>query len=100
MQEDSGEMITSLNATTLMMGSPDYKERFRAEYYQLVIRYKKLKAMLSKWDRGELDYTPACGRGVYSLQESAMLNYMAVLEKRAELENIEVDSDYVWIGEE
>lgn len=32
--------------TAEMMMSKDYKERFRAEYCQVVIRYQKLKAML------------------------------------------------------
>lgn len=91
-------MITSLNSTTIMMCSPDYKERFKAEYYQLVIRYNQLRRMLSKWDKGELDFTPTCGRGVYRLQESAMASYIAVLEKRAELENIEIYKNIVWIG--
>lgn len=35
--------------TAEMMMSKDYKERFRAEYCQVVIRYQKLKAMLEKW---------------------------------------------------
>ena len=35
-----------LKDTVSLMQSADYKERFKAEYYQLVIRYKKLKAML------------------------------------------------------
>lgn len=44
--------------TAEMMMSKDYKERFRAEYCQVVIRYQKLKAMLEKWDNGELNFTP------------------------------------------
>lgn len=39
-----------LKDTVEMMNSSDYKERFRAEYQQVVIRYQKLKAMLEKWD--------------------------------------------------
>ena len=50
----------TLNDTVTMMDSADYKERFRAEYYQLVIRYKKLLAMLDKWDTGELNFEPTC----------------------------------------
>lgn len=41
-----------LKDTIEMMGSADYKERFKAEYYQNVIRYEKLRAMLDKWDKG------------------------------------------------
>ena len=47
-----------------MMLSEDYKERFKAEYYQLVNRYKNLKAMLEKWDNGTLGFTPDCTRGI------------------------------------
>lgn len=43
-----------LRETIEMMNSEDFKERFKAEYYQVVIRYQKLKAMLEKWDKGEL----------------------------------------------
>ena len=32
------------------MTSKDYKERFKAEYYQLKIRYEKLDAMIKNWD--------------------------------------------------
>ena len=35
-----------LSETVEMMNSTDYKDRFKAEYYQLAIRYKGLKAML------------------------------------------------------
>lgn len=37
-----------LKDTIEMMQSADYKERFKAEYYQVVIRYQKLKAMILK----------------------------------------------------
>ena len=40
-----------LKDTVQMMNSADYKERFKAEYFQVVIRFKKLKAMLEKWDK-------------------------------------------------
>ena len=42
-----------LKDTTTLMVSSDYKERFKAEYYQLKIRLEKLKCMLQKWDNGE-----------------------------------------------
>ena len=44
-----------LQDTLEMMTSTDYKERFRAEYYQTAIRYKKLKNMLDKWENIELE---------------------------------------------
>ncbi len=42
-----------LKDTMAEMTSGDYKERFKAEYNQAVIRYRKLKEMLDKWDRGK-----------------------------------------------
>ena len=79
-----------LKDTIEMMTSEDYKERFKAEYYQNVIRFTKLKAMLDKWDKGELRFTPTCPRGVYDLQIRAMADYIVVLEARAAIENIEL----------
>ena len=79
-----------LKCTVSMMNSEDYKERFKAEYYQLVIRYRKLKAMLDKWDKGELDFIPTCPRSTYNIQIKAMTDYIAVLASRAIMENIEL----------
>lgn len=38
--------MMELKQTVEMMNSADYKERFKAEYMQVVIRYKKLANML------------------------------------------------------
>ena len=72
------------------MVSKDYKERFIAEYQQLVIRYNGLKNMLNKWDRNELPFTPTCPRSTYNMQIKAMTDYIAVLEARAVMENIDL----------
>lgn len=79
-----------LNDTAEMMNSADYKERFRAEYYQIVIRYQKLKAMLERWDKGELSFKPTCPRSTYNMQISAMTDYIAILEARAVMEGVEL----------
>lgn len=42
-----------LKDTAILMVSSDYKERFKAEYYQLKIRLEKLKCMLQKGDNGK-----------------------------------------------
>ena len=80
-----------LKDTVQMMNSADYKERFKAEYFQVVIRFKKLKAMLEKWDKGELNFTPTCPRSTYNMQIAAMADYIAVLEARAVMEGIELE---------
>lgn len=80
-----------LKNTVEMMNSADYKERFKAEYYQVVIRFRKLKAMLDKWDSGTLEFTPTCPRSTYNMQIKAMTDYIAVLEARAVMEGVELD---------
>ena len=80
--------VTKLSQTTDMMTSSDYKERFKAEYAQVVIRYKKLKNMLDKWDKDELTFTPTCPRSTYNIQIKAMTDYIAILEARAVMEHI------------
>lgn len=80
--------MMELKDTTTMMQSEDYKERFKAEYYQNVIRYEKLKAMLEKWDNGELNFEPTCPRSTYNIQIKAMTDYIAILEARAVMEGI------------
>ena len=77
-----------LKDTAAMMQSADYKERFKAEYYQTVIRYEKLDAMLQKWDHGELNFEPTCPRSTYNIQIKAMTDYIAILEARAVMEGI------------
>lgn len=80
-----------LQDTLKMMASTDYKERFKAEYYQTAIRYKKLKNMLDKWDKGELNFSPVCPRSAYNMQIEAMTKYLAVLEARAVMEKVELE---------
>ena len=82
--------MMELKDTVEMMNSADYKERFKAEYQQVVIRYQKLAAMLQKWDNGELDFTPTCPRSTYNMQVRAMTDYIAVLEARAVMEGVDL----------
>lgn len=83
-------MPNELRDTIEMMNSGDYKERFKAEYYQVVIRYQKLKSILDKWDDDQLEFTPTCPRSTYNMQITAMTDYIAVLEARAVMEGIEL----------
>lgn len=83
--------MMELKETVKIMNSSDYKERFKAEYYQVVIRYQKLKTMLQKWDNGELNFNPTCPRSTYNMQIKAMTDYIAVLEARAVMEGVELD---------
>ena len=79
-----------LKDTITMMTSDDYKERFKAEYYQVKIRYEKLLAMMDKWEKGELTFTPTCPRETYNFQLRAMKEYLDILVIRAKIENIDL----------
>lgn len=81
-------MTKTLKDTVELMTSTDYRDRFVAEYQQLVIRYRGLRNMLDKWDRGELEFKPTCPRSTYNMQIKAMTDYIAVLEARAVMEGI------------
>ena len=76
--------------TVPLMNSEDYRDRFKAEYYQVYIRFVKLKAMLEKWDKDELDFEPTCPYSTYEMQIKAMRDYISVLETRAVMENIDL----------
>lgn len=77
-----------LRDTIEMMNSPDYKERFKAEYQQLCIRYRKLYRMVTKYKAGTLPFVPHCSLELLIEQLRAMGNYLMLLEARAEIEDI------------
>lgn len=81
---------SGLAETIPLMISTDYKERFIAEYKQLKNRLAGLSKMLNKWDKGELSFTPPCRRTIYDLQLKAMMDYKYILDKRAEIESIDL----------
>ena len=73
-----------------LMKSEDYKDRFRAEYYQLEDRIDKLANMLEKYKAGTLNFTPSCSYELLSYQLQTMNAYKRVLEERAKIEGIEL----------
>lgn len=77
-----------LKDTVEMMLSNNYKERFKAEYYQLKIRHDKLQKMVDNWDN--LDFTPTCEFPTYVCQLIAMEDYLMRLRYRAKLEDVEL----------
>lgn len=86
--------MMELKDTIAMMESVDYKERFQAEYYQVKIRYSKLINMLLQWDNDNLNFAPTCPRSTYDLQVRAMRDYMTILEMRAVMEGIDIDTTF------
>nr|DAU64947.1 MAG TPA: hypothetical protein [Caudoviricetes sp.] len=83
--------MKDLKDTVAMMNSEDYKERFRAEYFQTKIRYEKLHAMTIKYEAGTLNFTPSCSLELLNEQKRHMGNYLHCLEVRAEIEKIDLN---------
>ena len=81
--------MMELKDTVEMMLSSDYKERFKAEYWQLKIRHDKLQKMVDNWEN--LDFTPTCAYSTYICQLLAMEDYMGLLRSRAEQEEVKLD---------
>ena len=79
-----------LQETIDLMKSSDFKDRFRAEYYQLKIRTEKLAAMLDKYKAGTLDFTPKCSIEILDKQCELMKAYLRILEERATIEDVEL----------
>lgn len=59
-----------LRNTAEMMLSSDYKERFRAEYYQTKIRYEKLHRMTIQYEAGTLNFTAVLFFGSFERAKS------------------------------
>ena len=80
-----------LKETIDLMNSDNYKERLKAEYLQVKIRYEKLRKMLVKLDAGTLDFTPQCTKALLLEQKRYMSEYIRCLEVRAEVEGVELE---------
>ena len=76
--------------TVELMTSNDYKERFKAEYYQTEIRYNKLHEMIVRYEANTLNFEPKCSIDIFKKQASYMGDYLYMLEVRAEIEGIEL----------
>lgn len=84
-----------LKDTIDMMTSDDFKERFRAEYFQTKIRYDKLDEMTVCYEAGTLPFTPNCSLELLKEQKKHMGNYIRCLKIRAQIENIDLREDEV-----
>ena len=80
-----------LSETITMMNSSDYKERFRAEYFQLKNRIEGLDKMLDGYRKGTLNFTPKCTIKMLDGQFNSMKMYKTHLEERAKLEDISLE---------
>lgn len=77
-------------ASAELMLSDDYKERFRAEYWQTKIRYNKLHNMVVRYEAGNLDFDPKSTLELLKSQKSAMGQYLYALEVRSVVEGIDL----------
>lgn len=82
--------MTELKDTIELMTSADYKDRFKAEYWQTKIRYDKLHKMVVKMEAGTLEFEPSCTLKCFKKQLSFMGNYLYMLELRAQIEGVEL----------
>ena len=94
-----GDVEMDLKDTIPMMTSDDYKERFKAEYYQTKERYERLKAFTTKIEAAErTQFTLShvkelkhdCPATLLAAQRELMSNYLHILEVRAVIEGIEL----------
>lgn len=79
-----------LDKTVDMMISEDYKERFKAEYHQLIYRKNKLQKMLREYAKNELNFIPKCSVDLLTWQLKTMQEYEYILKRRADIEGIEL----------
>lgn len=80
--------MIAFGETAGLMLSGDYKERMKAEYWQVKHRYDSLHRMIVKYEAGTLDFTPNCPLDLLKEQKAAMGKYLYVLEVRAQIENV------------
>lgn len=79
-----------LKDTIEMMQSDDYKERFKAEYYQLKIRRDKLQITVNKIRNDSCNFEPKTPLSLLVHQLDLMNSYKYALEARAEFEGIDL----------
>lgn len=82
--------MIELKDTIAGMTSADYKERFKAEFQQTYIRWKKLSDMIEKHKAGTLGFTPTCPIELLEEQRSLMQWLLNMLVRRARIEEINV----------
>lgn len=82
-----------LKDTAELMLSDDYKERFKAEYAQEVIRAAKLENMLHAYEDNKLTFKPKCPYELLYGQLVYMRNKLRILSERAKIEGIELVVD-------
>lgn len=70
-----------------------YKFRMINEYRELKEKYDKLHKMLVKYDAGKLDFILTCPIDLLRKQASLMGQYLYVLETRAVIEDVDLNTE-------
>lgn len=96
---ENKEEIKELSQTCEMMCSKDYRERFKAEFYQLKVRTEKLENFLAKIKAQyhyanncieENNIQHECDEFILEEQLVMMKKYLFIMKQRAVIENINV----------
>lgn len=82
----------TLERSAELMLSGDYRERMAAEWAQVKIRLRRLQEMLDAYREGKLGFEPTCPITLLREQALVMQEYVDILEARAELEDVRLES--------
>jgi hypothetical protein len=89
MTNEKGQNM-ELKDTIDLMTSADWKDRMKAEYLQLKIRYEKLHKMIVRREVGKCDFNTPIPLESWKAQASHMGQYLYELEKQAAIHGIEL----------
>lgn len=97
-------IVIDITKTAELMNSSDYKERFVAEYFQTKIRYERLKAFNNKIEANICSSKVEmpvhdCPANMLREQQKVMGKYLHILEVRAIIEGIDLNSYLIKIKE-
>ena len=84
------EKSMKLNETVELMNSDDFKDRMKAEYYQLERRCNGLAKMIIDYKNNELSFTPTTPIEILQGQLLNMLGYKSQLEYRCAIECVDI----------
>ena len=84
-------ILTDMKNSVDYMCSDDWKQRFLAEYAQLVTRMEKLVDAM--WDEEDTNHEFNCPLGLLDLQLEKMAEYRQILEIRAEFYNLNLEEE-------
>ena len=87
---DTKQDEITMKMTIDLMNSEDYKDRFKGEYAQTLIRVRKLNNMLNEYDTGTLGFEPDSPIYLLRNQSAYMQAYLKTMEERAVYENIDL----------